>query len=145
MSAETFLVRTEGGPLPGDRTSAGPWPLPETLPLPGGRYVKVRESQLAEGHPHVLRGAEYRWEPEAERAPARPVYRPPADGETSAEASARRAANRADRDAWHAWWSAPCRCGLVRGNVAHEQDPEHSIEGPAYHAEFEHHAFEPAP
>lgn len=34
-------------------------------------------------------------------------------------------------------------CGLKEINVVHEQDPEHSPEGPEYHAEFAHHQFTP--
>jgi hypothetical protein len=32
-------------------------------------------------------------------------------------------------------------CGMKRINVVHEQDPEHSAEGPEYHANFAHHPF----
>ena len=56
-SEEQFLIRTEGGPYPGTRVSDGPWPLPDELTAPTGRYVKVSESQLKEGSPHLLRGA----------------------------------------------------------------------------------------
>jgi len=63
--AEVFLVRTIGGPFPGDRQSHGPWPLPDTLPDPEmrGEYVKVGQSQLPDGFrsPHVMRGVQYEW------------------------------------------------------------------------------------
>lgn len=66
MSTESFLVRTAGGPRPGTRVAEG-WerPLPELLMTEGGQYVKVSESSLepqAEDS-HVMRGAEYRWQP----------------------------------------------------------------------------------
>jgi hypothetical protein len=64
-SEEQFLIRTEGGPYPGTRVSDGPWPLPDELTAPTGRYVKVSESQLKEGSPHLLRGAQYRWVPDS--------------------------------------------------------------------------------
>ena len=41
------------------------WPLPELLLTEGGAYIKVSESALPpmpEGS-HVLRGAEYEWQP----------------------------------------------------------------------------------
>lgn len=62
VTAEPFLIRTVGGPHPGDRTAPPhwPWPLPDRLPDTGGHYHKVGESQLPpiKG---VIRGAEYRW------------------------------------------------------------------------------------
>jgi len=62
--SEQYLVRTVGGPHPGDRVSQGPWPLPDSLPDEGGQYVKVSESQLPPDlSPHVMRGAQYHWEP----------------------------------------------------------------------------------
>ena len=63
MSGERFIIRTVGGPYPGDRMSNGPWPLPDELPVPGepGTYIKVSQSVLEEPHPGVLRGAEYHW------------------------------------------------------------------------------------
>ena len=65
MAQETFVIRTHGGPYPGNYMAPGPWPLPEELPATGGHYVKVRESQLPKGSEHVLRGAEYEWRPDA--------------------------------------------------------------------------------
>ena len=56
-----YLVRTVGGPHPGDRISDGPWPLPDRLPDEGGEYVKVGQSQLDADVPHVMRGAQYEW------------------------------------------------------------------------------------
>ena len=68
---------------------------------------------------------------------------PPQYGETGAEANQRCAANREAYARWHAYWygSRCLDCGLVRANVVHEQDPENSPEGAAYHAELEHHPF----
>lgn len=65
--SETLLLRLNDGPHPGTRTVDSafmPWPLPESLDDDGGQYVKVSESQLPEGVPGVLRGAEYDWEAE---------------------------------------------------------------------------------
>jgi len=61
---EVILIRTVGGPFPGDRQGHG-WPPPETLPDPEGRgeYVKVRQSALPMPVKHVIRGAEYAWRP----------------------------------------------------------------------------------
>ena len=67
MKAEVVMMRTDGGPHPGDRlvdTGVLPWPLPDALPDEGGQYVKVSESQIPHEIPGVLRGAQYRWEPE---------------------------------------------------------------------------------
>lgn len=61
----TYLIRTTGGPHPGDRQHPGPWPLPDRLEDEGGFYRKVGESQLTEDHPHVMRGAQYEWVAEA--------------------------------------------------------------------------------
>jgi hypothetical protein len=62
---DSYLVRLEGGPLAGDRTHPGPWPLPgELVGLPDGRYLKVAESQLPEDFPGLMRGATYRWQPD---------------------------------------------------------------------------------
>jgi hypothetical protein len=62
---ESFLVRTEGGPRPGQRVIDGwAWPLPELLLTEGGQYVKASESNLEpQADSHVMRGAEYRWQP----------------------------------------------------------------------------------
>ena len=74
-----------------------------------------------------------------------PKYRPPVPGETSSEKARRTRANRLDREARHRYSDALCaRCGMVRFHVSHEQDPEHSPEGAAYHADFAHHPFEEA-
>lgn len=70
MEKEIFLIRTEGGPHPGDRVANTPggvqmdWPLPGELPDEGGRYVKITESILPPQAPDspVKRGATYRWE-----------------------------------------------------------------------------------
>lgn len=64
---ESFLIRTVGGPHPGQRIAPSTemaWPLPNELPDEGGRYVKRTESQLPpQAHDsHVIRGAEYFWE-----------------------------------------------------------------------------------
>lgn len=69
-----FAIKTTGGPLDSQvRMCDDPahfgmtWPFPDVLDLvPGGRYVKVCESQLpaeAAANPHVALGAEYEWEP----------------------------------------------------------------------------------
>jgi hypothetical protein len=73
---EQLLVRTVGGPLPGDRildSREHRWPLPEFLLVPGlfegaeGRYVKVSESAVTDEQiatmRHVIRGAQYEWRP----------------------------------------------------------------------------------
>lgn len=71
-----------------------------------------------------------------------PEMERPYQGERSRDAQERRRRNREARDAWEARWSARCaQCGHVRFHVSHEMDPETSPEGPAYHAEFEHHPF----
>jgi hypothetical protein len=65
--AEPFLLRTKGGPHPGDRLAEDwSWPLPEALSDTGGRYIKVSESLLPpqpEGS-NAIRGAVYEWEPD---------------------------------------------------------------------------------
>ena len=75
---ETFLIRTTGGPLPGDRmvsSAAYTWPLPDVLPfIPPldstmrGSYVKTNESQLPPQAPDspIMRGAQYEWRPAEE-------------------------------------------------------------------------------
>lgn len=71
VASETFLIRAVGGPHPGTRLSppGWPWPLPETLDVPGvpGIYRKVSESDLGpvESGLRIRRGAEYHWETEA--------------------------------------------------------------------------------
>jgi hypothetical protein len=64
--SESFLIRTKAGPRPGQRVVDGwAWPLPELLLTEGGQYVKASESSLppqAEDS-HLMRGAEYRWQP----------------------------------------------------------------------------------
>jgi hypothetical protein len=65
--SEAFLIRTVGGPFPGDRICEGwSWPLPETLddPEQRGIYRKVSESDLPPqaANSHVMRGAQYEWE-----------------------------------------------------------------------------------
>lgn len=70
--AESFLVKTEGGPCNDEvrvanASGEGPWtwPLPDVLEYDEtGRYVKYSESDLGprpEGS-RLLRGAVYRWE-----------------------------------------------------------------------------------
>jgi hypothetical protein len=68
--AEQFLMQMVGGPHPGARVipeTILPWPLPDRFEVADypGVYVKVSESKLPpmpeDGH--VIRGAEYRWEP----------------------------------------------------------------------------------
>ena len=54
------------------RVAPGPWPLPDEIPVslrvPGseerlaGIYRKVDQSQIAEDHPGLARGAQYEWE-----------------------------------------------------------------------------------
>ena len=64
--SERFLIRTEDGPRPGTRVAEGwRWPLPYLLMTEGGQYVKASESSLPPqpGDGHLLRGAEYRWQP----------------------------------------------------------------------------------
>lgn len=70
--AETFGMRYSGGPFDGDTMLVEPgtplhrWPLVDRVDLAGGgHYVKVRESQLPDPIPGVMRGAEYEWRPEA--------------------------------------------------------------------------------
>jgi len=71
-----------------------------------------------------------------------PEWEPPVPGETPREADVRRARNRDSRDEWHRYIDTRCAdCGMVRFHVSHEMDPEHSAEGPEYHAEFAHHPF----
>lgn len=76
-NAETFLIRTKGGPHPGDRYckegdewgfGVVAWPLPEKLPDHTGYYRKVSESQLPPQAPdsRVKRGAQYEWVEEDE-------------------------------------------------------------------------------
>lgn len=66
-----FLMRLNGGPMPGDHLSGLPWPLPDEIRddvWPGGVYRKTNESQLDESfdgpNSHILRGAEYEWVPD---------------------------------------------------------------------------------
>jgi hypothetical protein len=46
-----------------------PWPPPERLPAEGGSYVQMNRSQITDemavDMTHVIRGAEYRWEPDS--------------------------------------------------------------------------------
>lgn len=69
--ADFYTIRTVGGPLPGHKTvpKAHGWPLPDKLPVPmgGGLYVKVAESELpaeVDDCPNVARGATYHWQPQ---------------------------------------------------------------------------------
>lgn len=64
--AETFFIRTKGGPHPGNRVVDSdhyPWPLPGFLNDSGGKYAKVSESQAPpqEEGSHLVRAAEYEW------------------------------------------------------------------------------------
>lgn len=66
MPPEPLLVRTVGGPHPGQKLTdidQSGWPLPGLLPDVGGKYVKVAESNLPpqEEGSHLMRGAMYRW------------------------------------------------------------------------------------
>ncbi len=71
-----------------------------------------------------------------------PEYERPLLGETSREARERRDRNQRTRHWWDEIRDARCaECGMVRFHVSHEMDPETSPEGPAYHADFAHHAF----
>ena len=67
MSNEVWFARFDGGPLEGTRavdSAKVPFPGPEVIEEVGGRYARVRFSQLeADVHPNVARGAEYQWEP----------------------------------------------------------------------------------
>jgi hypothetical protein len=69
MSEYKYIMRTVGGPFPGDRVHPGPWPLPDVLPDPEdrGEYRKVAESQLPEDLPGLIRGAQYEWVPAAHK------------------------------------------------------------------------------
>lgn len=73
MTAERFLIRTEGGPMDEEVRVANAhsgvpvwdWPLPAVLGYDRtGRYVKTAESDLEPQEPGsgVVRGATYRWE-----------------------------------------------------------------------------------
>jgi hypothetical protein len=74
--------------------------------------------------------------------PNRPAHRPPVPGETWREAEERRRLNRDEQAAWWRWCDERCvDCSHVRFHVTHEQDPEHSAEGPEYHTDIPHHAF----
>lgn len=78
MYRERFLIRTIGGPHPGNARVCREgerygnivisWPLPLFLPDIGGCYMKTKESQLPpqEEGSFVVRGAEYEWTPERE-------------------------------------------------------------------------------
>lgn len=61
--------------------------------------------------------------------------------------AARRERMRRDRkerwDRWDREMEQCAMCALARTNVVHQQDPEHSPEGAAYHAGFAHHEFAP--
>ena len=70
--ADFYLLRTVGGPHPGDRTlpldwehpdGKKGWPLPDTLPVDdSGYYKKVAESNLPDdSFDMVARGAQYEW------------------------------------------------------------------------------------
>jgi hypothetical protein len=73
----------------------------------------------------------------------RPELERPVPGESSREARERRERNRLAREWWDDVWNDRCEvCGMVRFHVSHEMDPEHSAEGPEYHADFAHHAFQ---
>jgi hypothetical protein len=68
--SEQFLIRTVGGPAPGDRFVSSDyidWPLPDVLTVSTGKYVKLSESQLpvleGEAAEHLIRGAQYYWTP----------------------------------------------------------------------------------
>lgn len=68
--SERFLIRTVGGPFPGTRVASDneyAWPLPDVLEDPEmrGVYRKGTESKLPPQEPdsHIMRGAEYFWEP----------------------------------------------------------------------------------
>jgi hypothetical protein len=66
----------------------------------------------------------------------------PVAGETTSEARRRRGLNAVRRARWYAYVDDRCaECGQVRFHVSHEMDPEHSAEGPEYHADFAHHPF----
>jgi hypothetical protein len=62
---ETVALELLDGPVPGRAMIAAPWPLPSTIEVEGvaGCYVKITESQLPAGIPHVVRGATFRWQP----------------------------------------------------------------------------------
>jgi hypothetical protein len=71
------------------------------------------------------------------RHPTAPAWDGPVPGETSRQARQRRADSRARRDAWQLFCSELCAtCNQTRTNVIHESDPETSVEGRAYYADF---------
>lgn len=71
-------------------------------------------------------------------------YEPPVARETSREARERRERNAASRASRKTFLSERCGvCGFARINVRHEEDPEHSPEGPEYYAGMELCAFVP--
>lgn len=59
-------MRFHDGPLKGDKIMDRTWPLPDLLPAPNwiGAYRKVDESVLEFPQPGMMRGAEYRWDPD---------------------------------------------------------------------------------
>jgi len=74
--AETFFIRTEGGPHPGTRVvdeTQYPWPLPGILRDEGGVYVKASESGAPpqSGGSRIVRSARYQWFTNAEIEEAR--------------------------------------------------------------------------
>ena len=82
------------------------------------------------------------------RRVGRPAWVGPQPGETPREAQQRRHTNHLVQGEWDLAAYAKCaRCGMARINVVHELDPETSIEGPSYFADFrdELHPFEPKP
>jgi len=60
---ETIAIELKNGPAQGRRVILAPWPLPKTILVDGfpGAYVKVAESQLPAGMPHIIRGATFKW------------------------------------------------------------------------------------
>lgn len=69
---EPYVIRTEGGPHPGQRLIDGSkdwmtWPPPDILNDDGGHYEKVSQSGLPPMDPQtdrVIRGAMYTWVPD---------------------------------------------------------------------------------
>jgi len=63
VRVETVALELLEGPVPGRAMIAAPWPLPDTIEVDGvaGLYIKVAESQLPAGIPHIVRGATFRW------------------------------------------------------------------------------------
>lgn len=67
-TVEQIALALKGGPADGQRRIIGVdssgWPPSERVAFadtPGGYYRRTKYSQLPEGGPHIIRGAEYEW------------------------------------------------------------------------------------